>query len=282
MADDEVSARGEVVAWKPALPGVSEVFHARFTDYSYPEHCHDTWTVLIVDYGAIRYDLDRRVSGAVGDAIAILPPGVIHNGRAADGAPGFVKRVFYLDEDFLPTGLVGAAVDKTNIFDSRLRSELVGLHDSLVAGEDLLDGQSRLAVVGERLGAHLSGTATIQDVNPSTARSLRELLDEHVLGGFNLDDAAASLQRSKAHLIRSFSGTFGVSPHAYVIGRRVDAARPMLLQGTSLAEVATAVGFYDQAHFSRHFKRYTSMAPGAYARSSSAAKSSMVGASLSQ
>jgi len=38
-----------VVAWKPAFAGISEVFHASIVNYQYPTHCHDTWTVLIVD-----------------------------------------------------------------------------------------------------------------------------------------------------------------------------------------------------------------------------------------
>ncbi|CAM5331731.1 hypothetical protein SALBM217S_00346 [Streptomyces griseoloalbus] len=48
-----------VSAWRPSVPGVVEVFHARFTEYAYPMHVHDAWTLLIVDSGAVRYDLDR-------------------------------------------------------------------------------------------------------------------------------------------------------------------------------------------------------------------------------
>jgi AraC-like DNA-binding protein len=44
-------------------------------------------------------------------------------------------------------------------------------------------------------------------------------------------------------------------------------ARGLLLQGAAPAEVAAAAGFYDQAHFTRHFKRHTSVTPAAYARS---------------
>jgi AraC-like DNA-binding protein len=58
-----------------------------------------------------------------------------------------------------------------------------------------------------------------------------------------------------------------ISPYAYVVGRRIDAARRLLLQGARPAEVATAVGFCDQAHFTRHFKRHTSTTPARYARS---------------
>lgn len=75
------------------------------------------------------------------------------------------------------------------------------------------------------------------------------------------------LDRSVPHLVRSFTRQFGVSPHAYVIGRRIDAARRELLRGARPADVATAVGFCDQAHLTRHFKRHTSMTPARFARS---------------
>lgn len=55
-------------------------------------------------------------------------------------------------------------------------------------------------------------------------------------------------------------------PYAYVVGRRIDAARRLLLEGARPAEVATTVGFYDQAHFTRHFKKHTSTTPASYAR----------------
>lgn len=252
------------------MTGIAEVFHARISDYSYPAHAHDTWTVLIVDSGAIRYDLESRECGAVGQTVAILPPGIIHNGQAARGAPGFVKRVLYLDQAFLPIELVGAAVDRTNIEDVQLRQALVGIHESLVLGEEPLDSETRLSMVRERLVSHLHprlAPECAEQTDRGLAGRLRRLLDESRNRSLTLDEAAQTLERSKPHMIRCFTNEFGVSPHAYVVASRIEAARPRLLNGEPLAEVATAVGFYDQAHFTRHFKRHTSVTPGRFVAS---------------
>ena len=64
----------EVSAWRPRIPGVVEVFHAHFTEYAYPMHVHDAWTLLIVDDGAVRYDLDRHEHGTPHDTVSLLPP----------------------------------------------------------------------------------------------------------------------------------------------------------------------------------------------------------------
>lgn len=261
---------GVVDAWDPGVRGITEVLHASLVDFAYPAHCHDTWTVLIVDRGAIRYDLDSRACGAHGQTVAVLPPGVIHDGEPAPGAKGFQKRVLYLGESVLPEALVGAAVDRTAIADPALRAALVGLHDSLRVGEEPLDGEARLAGIADRLERHLRRDPdSPSPVERGVAHRFRGLLDEHVVDPIGLDAAAAVLDRSTAHLCRSFTKTFGVSPHAYVIGRRIETARALLLSGMGPATVATEVGFYDQAHFTRHFKRHTSVPPARYAASHS-------------
>ena len=71
---------------RPRCPGIVEVFHARFTDHAYPEHTHDAWTLLLVDEGAVRYDLDRHEHGALRAAVTLLPPHVAHTGRAGHAA----------------------------------------------------------------------------------------------------------------------------------------------------------------------------------------------------
>ena len=49
----QAAERTGVAAWRPRVPGVSEVFHARFTTHAYPLHTHQTWTLLILDEGAV-------------------------------------------------------------------------------------------------------------------------------------------------------------------------------------------------------------------------------------
>ncbi|NEC34065.1 helix-turn-helix transcriptional regulator, partial [Streptomyces rubrogriseus] len=100
--------------------------------------------------------------------------------------------------------------------------------------------------------------------DPVLARRLRELLDERVVAGIGLAEAAALVPAHPAHLVRAFSGAYGIAPHQYLMSRRVDRARRMLLAGDSPAEVAGATGFYDQAHLTRHFKRLVGVTPGRY------------------
>lgn len=244
-----------------------EVFHAHFTEHAYPMHVHDVWTLLIVDDGTVRYDLNRHEHGTPHDTVSLLPPQVPHNGSSAT-SQGFRKRVLYLDLSQLDESFIGPAVDGPDMVDDLLRRRVGQLHSALSRRGDELEAESRLALIGERLRSHLRPRIVRRapESNRGVAHSLRELLDERSLHGVSLDEAAALVHAHPTHLVRAFTAAFGIAPHQYVMARRVDRARQLLLDGRPPAEVASAVGFYDQSHLTRHFKRVVGITPGRYAR----------------
>ncbi|MFJ9517956.1 helix-turn-helix domain-containing protein [Kitasatospora sp. NPDC101801] len=258
----------EVVAWRPPVCGIREVFHARITDHVYPMHTHDSWTLLIIDEGMVRFDVDRHEYGALEHLVTILPPHVPHNGDAVS-SDGFRKRVLYLDPSQLDDDLVGAAADRPVIADPALRRRIHLLHTALNGSDDPLEAESRLGFIVERLSGHLTGTVreSPPQTPPGVAGRLRDLLDARLVEGLTLAEASELLQTHPTQLVRAFTKEFGVAPHRYLTGRRVDKARALLLQGMAPGLVAAATGFYDQAHFTRHFKNILGTSPGRYARS---------------
>lgn len=255
-----------VRAWKPAVPGIREVFHARFIDHAYPPHTHDTWTVFIVDEGAIRYDLETRHRGAAGSHVTILPPHVVHDGRAATTA-GFRKRVLYLGTEVLDEHLIGRAVDDPGIEDASLVRGIRSLHGALGDPKEALAAEELLAAVSARLSRHLGDRSVEAPArrDDEVAADLRDLLDERRFQQLTLAEAGRVLHVSPAHLVRCFTRAFGIAPHRYLVARRVDAARRRLLDGEPAAQVATEVGFHDQAHLTRHFKRHVGTTPARFA-----------------
>ncbi|MFV3076329.1 helix-turn-helix domain-containing protein [Niveispirillum fermenti] len=87
----------------------------------------------------------------------------------------------------------------------------------------------------------------------------------------NLDDdlslatLAAVVGLSPSHFARRFKAAAGEAPHRYVLSRRVNAAKRLLLETEMpLAEIAAAAGFSSQAHLTGIFGRAVGMTPGAY------------------
>jgi AraC-like DNA-binding protein len=267
VADDP-----RIRAWRPQVPGVAEVLHAQMTSHVYPMHTHESWTLLIVDDGMIRYDLHRHEHGALHRAVTLLPPRVPHNGRAATSS-GFRKRVVYLDLAYLPASLIGLAVDRPVLFDPLLRRRIHQVHRALDEPGGELEAESRLAFVAERLRQHLGGDAVAQlagaqEAGPAradVAHQLRELIDAGFRDKVTLRQASEAIHAHPAHLVRMFSREFGISPHQYLTGRRVDLARRLLLDGVPPSAAAATVGFFDQSHLNRSFRRLLGTSPGRFA-----------------
>jgi AraC-like DNA-binding protein len=243
------------------------VLHARFTDHAYPRHTHDAWTVFIVDDGAIRYDLDRRAHAADGATVSVLPPHVVHDGRPAT-SHGCRKRVLYVETSVLGEELTGPAVDFPAILDGSLRRDVARLHDSLDCADDTFEVETRFAFVAERIRTALGAAPAGSDPLPAgeLAERLRAFLDAHLFEPLTMAAATSELGAGPTQLARAFSDAFGIAPHAYVLGRRLDVARDRILGGQPLADVAADVGFYDQAHLTRRFRRFLGIAPGRFAR----------------
>lgn len=262
-----MTGTSDVAAWTPAVPGVREVFHARFTEHAYPPHTHDAWAVLILDHGAIRYDLDQRHHGAAGTSVTVLPPYVPHDGRAAVST-GFCKRVLYLEPDVLGDDVIAKAVDGPTFADPELRHRMDQLHRAVAEPGDELAAESRLAFVRERIRQRFAAEPDGQPGGSAPGKladEMRSVLDSHVVDGITLERAAGLLSAHPTHLVRAFTRRFGLPPHMYLTGRRIDLARRLLLAGVAPADVAVRAGFYDQAHLTRHFTRYLGVPPGRYA-----------------
>jgi AraC-like DNA-binding protein len=255
-------------AWRPEVPGVVEVFHARMTSHVYPLHAHESWTLLIVDDGMVRYDLHRHEHGALDTVVTVLPPQVPHNGRAATSA-GFSKRVVYLDLSHLPACLIGRAVDQPVLTDPLLRQRIHQLHQVLGQPGEAFEAENRLAFITERLRCHLSRPGDPGAPRPGVgvAYDLRDLIDARFREKVTLREASSALHAHPAHLVRMFSREFGISPHQYMTSRRVDLARRLLLDGMPPGLTAAEAGFCDQSHLSRHFTHLLGTSPGRYARS---------------
>lgn len=254
-------------AWDPGVAGIREVLHASWADHSYPAHTHDAWTLLIVDDGFIGYDVDRHRDRAdAGVGVTLLPPHVTHDGHPLTSS-GFRKRVVYLEECVLPESLIGPCVDAPLVLDSTLRQSVSQLDTALSAGERLA-AESHLALVSHGLRWHLGGRPAPARVDASRrawiARRARDILDADPVEAPPVEQLATRLGVSAAYLIRAFTREFAIPPHRYVTGRRLDLARRRLLEGEPAAAVAVATGFYDQAHFHRHFRRLLRTTPGSY------------------
>lgn len=92
----------------------------------------------------------------------------------------------------------------------------------------------------------------------------KQFIEDNFREPISLDGLAALVGLTRFSLAKHFRKKMGVSPYRYVCEVRVRHAQRMMAQGCRPTEVASAVGFFDQSHLARHFKRTCGMTPSEY------------------
>lgn len=108
------------------------------------------------------------------------------------------------------------------------------------------------------------GRAVAGGLAPRKLRLIADYTEAHLDSTIRLRDLAELAGLSEFHLQRSFRASCGVSPHRWVMHRRIDCARRLIAGGASLAQVAAACGFDSQSHLTRAFRAATGATPGQY------------------
>ena len=99
------------------------------------------------------------------------------------------------------------------------------------------------------------------------ARRVSDHIERNIGTPIHVAHLSARVQLSEAHFARAFKRTYGNTPHAYVIGCRLDRASHLLLNGyTSISGIAVECGFTDQAHLCKLFRRRMGQSPAAWRR----------------
>jgi AraC-like DNA-binding protein len=102
------------------------------------------------------------------------------------------------------------------------------------------------------------------------ARAVERMRAEYA-SDLHLEDLAAGVGLTTFQLIGLFKRTTGLTPHAYLTQVRLGMACRQLRRSPVLAEIATAVGFYDQSALNKHFKRCYGITPLQFAKAAAAA-----------
>lgn len=254
------------------LPG-TELLTARFVTTSFTRHTHPTYTIGVITAGIEEYSHPGGKARVGPGGLAVVAPGEVHTGHA--GIPeGWNYRVFYPSPEVMvdiarELGMRGTPVfTESGIHAPEVARVLASAHVAAEHGDRLTSSALARRGLGMLLSSH--GRERAVEPAPHAARPevarAREVLSARLLDPPTLDELAAQLGIGPFALSRAFRAAYGLPPHAYLNQVRVDRARALLVAGRRLGEVAAEVGFADQPHLTRHFKRHLGVPPGAYQR----------------
>ncbi len=233
-----------------------------------PRHRHQETLFSQVLEGEVHFvDGDsRQVLRAGPGDLVVLPADSVVSGECGGGYAWRMRTLWVREHALPPARVRPVTVLKANR--NPLATHFTDTFEALVAPGNV--GAKRLLLGRwlERVARH--GLLEGRELSiPIAAESLRllEVVREHIDGRLDRTPTLRELGQLAGwhphHLQRLFRQRYGVTPSQYHAHRRLGAAFILLSQGIPAAEVALRLGFADQSHFIRVFRRYAGVTPGA-------------------
>ena len=141
------------------------------------------------------------------------------------------------------------------------------LLDDPAGAEYCIEQAASLLARGDKAEAPQTPTFIQGGLAPWQARRVAAIVDSDLESGISVPRLAAAVRLSPSYFRRAFRQTFGSAPHAYILRRRVDRAKELMLKtDEGLADIALACGLGDQSHLPRVFRQIEADTPNAWRR----------------
>lgn len=253
-----------------ALAGIEAV--SADSDIAFGRHSHDQFGIGYMDTGGQKSLSGRGIVESFPGDIITVNPGEVHDGRPLDGPRSW--RMLYFDTELISRCFADLSEGKfccgefnfPVLTDDRLAAHFNRLYSSVIRGDR--DGPGLAA--DESMLTIISALAQIPalpvKVPLAGVLSARERIDDEPAGSVTLSELATIAGVSQYQFLRAFAQHSGMTPHAYLLQRRLSLVRQIIAGGMALADAALNAGFADQSHMTRLFVRSYGYTPGHYAR----------------
>ncbi len=213
---------------------------------------------------------ERRRAGN----IAIIPAGISHRCNWNTSVqfmvlaiePALLQQV---GQDFVNPDRIELTPRFMNEPDPLIQGIFSTLREELESGK--IGGDLLIDSLKTTLALHLlRNYCTIQPklssyrngLSQSTLQQVTEYIHEHLHQDLKLVELSAIAQLSPYHFLRLFKQRIGITPHQYILQRRIEKAKHLLKHSElSIADIAVLTGFSDQSHLTRCFKRIVGITP---------------------
>ncbi len=249
------------------MPGLPE--HLVMVNLGRPYRLEERLDGRLYRTSGVRGDVALVPAGTPVEFRSLSPEGQKVENLAISLAPAFVRRVAE-EADVDPDGveLIGTLGGRDPEIERIAASLLSEIEDSNPFGDLYTDSLANLLAVHllrdhSSLGLRRDHRTGAQAGLPAAAlRRVTDYVEENLAEGLTLAEISAVAHMSPFHFSRLFKASTGLSPHRFVVDRRVERAKSLLHKtGLPLHEVARLAGFTDQSHLAKHFRRQLGVTP---------------------
>lgn len=245
-----------------------------------PAHFHTDYQLGCVLSGAISNRYRRENHWLAEGQFYLIPPGEVHAENQVGEQPlNFSFALIPAATVAWATNDPEAAQDNSPLLsgltvadsclNERVASQFMAFQRATQTGASTLERESTLVDLLSGLRMASARPPVDQVATDSRAVGIvKEYLHEHYDRKVTLTDLTGEANLSKYHLLRLFSKQMGISIHAYQTQLRIIKAKELLRTRNDLGSLAVELGFTDQAHFTKTFKRFTAQTPAQFYKES--------------
>lgn len=250
------------------FPGV-EAVQAQ-SRHQFGRHMHEQFGIgVVLEGGQKSLSSIGTVEALAGDTITVNP-GEIHDGAPlGNGARTWLMLYFEpaliieLMADVNEGGATQPEFKRPVMADLRVSRAVQNLFHTMTAPHaSTLAAEEQMLLLFARVMRQAE--IPIMSTTPAIHHA-RNLIDDDPAASLSLQSLATQNGLSRFQLLRAFSKATGMTPHAYILQRRLQLARRLIGAGVPLVQVALDCGFADQSHLTRLFIRNFGISPGHYA-----------------
>jgi AraC-like DNA-binding protein len=263
--------------WDRHLAGLS-LMRADFTTHEYPQHTHDALVIAVTEQGGSIVKSRGELQDATPSTLFVFHPEEPHGGWMGRSERWQYRSLYLtrlaLDRVAGELGLSEVPYFTRNTFaDPDLIQAFLGMHLALEEGRDVFRERElligSLGTLFQRHGSGRNGIKPPPRDRMLLARAIERMRAEYATD-LRLEELAAGVGLTTFQLIGLFKRTIGLTPHTYLTQVRLGMACRHLRHSPVLADVANAVGFYDQSALNNHFKRCYGITPLQFAKAAAA------------
>jgi len=249
-----------------------ECLEAWFQGAAYHKHRHDTYAICLTTIGVQAFDYRGAAEISTPGQVVVLHPDESHDGHARTEA-GFGYRIVYVEPALIFEAVqvlcahacslpfVRNPVTMNPKLSAAITSAFQGAREPL-AIDSLIVQLAEGLIDADPCCKHVS---VPRHLDVAALERARQFLDAEKTRVVRSAELEAVTGLTRYDLARQFRVMCGTSPYRYLLMRRLDVAREQIARHWPLVDIALAVGFADQAHFSRMFKAAFGLTPARYA-----------------
>jgi len=263
---------------KIIIDNIPELFNIKIVSgidiiNDFSNHIHDHYIIGIIDDGKRELVVNENILELKAGDVFIINENESHRCSSLDNIPHSYKVICLSHKSLRQIAGYDALDDSSYIVfenaiisDDNLYKELSSFFYILEYSDSILEKESLFYSLIENLIVNYSNSYDIDfDVNAyNPVNTIKNYIEKNFKENLSLNDLSELINLSPYYLNRIFCKEIGVSPHMYLIQMRIEKSKELLRDGLPIIDVAQEMGFADQSHFTKFFKKIIGVTPGRF------------------